>query len=36
MDVKMDRKLGALNILNLHVETEKPEEFIVELKKHSA
>jgi uncharacterized protein YcaQ len=33
MDVKMDRKLGVLNILNLHLETEKADEFIVELKK---
>lgn len=33
MDVKMDRKLGVLNILNLHIETEKPDEFIVYLKK---
>jgi uncharacterized protein YcaQ len=33
MDVKMDRKLGVLNILNLHLETEKVDEFIVELKK---
>jgi len=33
MDVKMDRKLGILNILNLHLETEKANEFIIELKK---
>ena len=33
MDVKMDRKLGILTLLNLHLETEKAEEFIVELKK---
>jgi uncharacterized protein YcaQ len=32
MDVKMDRKLGMLNILNLHIETEKVDDFIVELK----
>jgi len=32
MDVKMDRKSGVLNILNLHLQTSKPEEFIVELK----
>ncbi|MFT5521121.1 MAG: hypothetical protein ACI9IA_001721 [Enterobacterales bacterium] len=32
MDVKMDRKLGILNILNLHIETEKPDQFIVDLK----
>lgn len=33
MDVKMDRKLGILNIINLHIETEKADEFIVNLKK---
>jgi len=33
MDVKMERKLGILNILNLHIETEKVDEFIVDLKK---
>jgi len=33
MDVKMDRKLGVLSILNLHLETEKTDEFIVALKK---
>lgn len=33
MDVKMDRKLGILNIIHLHLETEKTDEFIVELKK---
>lgn len=33
MDVKMDRKFGVLNILNLHLETDKADEFIVELKK---
>lgn len=32
MDVKMDRKSGVLNILNLHLQTEKPDEFVVELK----
>lgn len=32
MDVKMDRKSGILNILNLHIEIEKPDDFIVELK----
>jgi len=29
----MDRKLGVLNILNLHIETEKADDFIVDLKK---
>jgi uncharacterized protein YcaQ len=35
MDVKMDRKLGILNIVNLHLETEleRADEFIVDLKK---
>ncbi|NQZ81567.1 MAG: winged helix-turn-helix domain-containing protein [Colwellia sp.] len=33
MDVKMDRKLSILNILNLHIEIEKVDEFIIELKK---
>ncbi|SFC98451.1 winged helix-turn-helix domain-containing protein [Pseudoalteromonas denitrificans] len=33
MDVKMDRKVGVLNILNLHLETEEAEEFILDLKK---
>lgn len=33
MDVKMDRKLGVLNVLHLHIETEKVDEFIVDLKK---
>jgi uncharacterized protein YcaQ len=33
MDVKMDRKLGILHILNLHIETKSAEDFIVELKK---
>jgi len=33
MDVKMDRKLGILNILNLHIETIKADEFIHALKK---
>ena len=33
MDVKMDRKLGILNILNLHIEIEKVDKFIIELKK---
>jgi len=33
MDAKMDRKLGILNILNLHLETEEMDEFIVDLKK---
>ena len=28
----MDRKSGVLNILNLHLQKEKPDEFIVELK----
>jgi uncharacterized protein YcaQ len=32
MNVKMDRKLGVLNILNLHLETDKADEFIVDLK----
>ncbi|MCJ8319027.1 MAG: winged helix DNA-binding domain-containing protein [Colwellia sp.] len=32
MDVKMDRKSGVLNIINLHLETEKADEFIVDLK----
>lgn len=32
MDVKMDRKSGVLNILNLHLQTDKLDEFIVELK----
>jgi len=32
MDVKMDRKSGTLNILNLHLETAKADEFIVDLK----
>jgi uncharacterized protein YcaQ len=32
MDVKMDRKVGILNILNLHLETNKIDEFIAELK----
>jgi len=33
MDVKMDRKLGVFNILNLHLETDNADEFIFELKK---
>ncbi|MBL4941446.1 MAG: YcaQ family DNA glycosylase [Colwellia sp.] len=33
MDVKMDRKLGVLTLLTLHIETDKIDEFIVELKK---
>lgn len=33
MDVKMDRKAGILNILNLHIETANTGEFIVDLKK---
>jgi len=33
MDVKMDRKLGVLHILNLHIETEQADEFIVALNK---
>ena len=33
MDVKMDRKLGILNIKHLHIETEKNEEFVAALKK---
>ena len=33
MDVKIDRTLGVLNILNLHIETEKVDEFIIDLKK---
>ena len=33
MDVKMDRKLSILNILNLHIEIEKVDKFIIELKK---
>jgi len=33
MDAKMDRKLGVLNILNLHLETAKADEFIVDFKK---
>jgi uncharacterized protein YcaQ len=33
MDAKMDRKLGTLTILNLHLETDQIDEFIVELKK---
>jgi len=33
MDVKMHRKTGVLNILNLHLETENADLFIVELKK---
>lgn len=33
MDVKMDRKLGVLNILHLHIETENIDEFILDLKK---
>jgi len=33
MDAKMDRKLGVLNILNLHLEITEVDEFIVELKK---
>jgi len=32
MDVKMDRKFGILNILNLHLETDNADEFIVDLK----
>ncbi len=32
MDVKMDRKLGILNILNLHLEIKKADEFIIDLK----
>jgi len=32
MDVKMDRKLGVLNILHLHLETEEVDKFIVDLK----
>lgn len=33
MDVKMDRKSGTLNILHLHLETSKADDFIIELKK---
>jgi len=33
MDVKMDRKLGILNILNLHIETTKVDDFIIAFKK---
>jgi len=33
MDAKMDRKLGVLNIINLHLEIEKADGFVVELKK---
>ncbi|PCJ45444.1 MAG: hypothetical protein COA74_15690 [Gammaproteobacteria bacterium] len=33
MDVKMDRKLGILNILHLHLETEEVDVFMVDLKK---
>jgi uncharacterized protein YcaQ len=33
MDVKMDRRSGVLNVLHLHIETEKADEFIVDLKK---
>jgi uncharacterized protein YcaQ len=33
MDVKMDRKSKVLNVLHLHIETEKVDEFIVDLKK---
>ncbi len=33
MDAKIDRKLGILNVLHLHLETEKPDEFIIDLKK---
>jgi len=32
MDAKMDRKLGVLNILNLHIETDQADEFILDLK----
>jgi len=32
MDVKMDRKLGIFNILNLHLETDKADEFILDIK----
>jgi len=32
MDAKIDRKLGVLNILNLHLETIKADEFILDLK----
>ena len=32
MDAKIDRKLGELNILNLHLETKNPVEFIHDLK----
>jgi len=32
MDVKMDRKLGVFNILNLHLETDKADEFILDIK----
>ena len=33
VDAKMDRKLGVLNILNLHLETDKADEFIIDFKK---
>jgi len=33
MDAKMDRKSGNLNIMNLHLEITKADEFIIELKK---
>ncbi|NQZ87683.1 MAG: winged helix-turn-helix domain-containing protein [Colwellia sp.] len=33
MDVKMDRKSKVLNVLHLHIETKKADEFIIDLKK---
>ncbi len=33
MDAKMDRKLGALTIINLHLETDSVDGFIIELKR---
>ena len=32
MDAKVDRKLGVLNINNLHIETDKSDEFVADLK----
>lgn len=33
MDAKMDRKSGVLNIINLHLETENTDDFVMDLKK---